>query len=115
MGELMPQPRDAMRVLRGSDPLAPRLPARVQRAIDRESAWGLVATARAQAAAIVSSARIDAVGMVTETALLVLDRVQSVEATVARKDPLKADRASGLVDEFHLVARHEIRRTPEMF
>ena len=114
-GELIPRGSDAMRVLRGADPLAPRLPYKIKRAIDRESAWGLVNAARAQAAGFVADARVDAVELVTERAMLALDRLNHVEAAVAKQDPLKAERFSGLVDDFLLVARGEIRNLPREF
>lgn len=66
MGELMPRPREAVREVRGADPLAPALPLKVRRAVDRESAWGLVSAARARAAPFAAEARIGAVELVTE-------------------------------------------------
>ncbi len=72
MGELMPRPREAVRELRGADPLAPRLPYKVQRSVDRESAWGLVSAARAEAAAFAAEARVEAVELVTERPCSVL-------------------------------------------
>jgi hypothetical protein len=115
MGELMPRPRDAVRTLRGADPLATRLPAKVQRAVDKESAWGLVSAARAQAAGFAADARIDAVEMVTERAMLGLDRLSRVEAAMAKQDPIRAERFTGLVEDFLLVARTELRRLPREF
>lgn len=109
MGELMPRPRDAIRELRGSDPLAPRLPRAVQQAVDRESAWGLVNSARAQAVSYVASARVDAAELVTERIMVSLDRLNRVEAAMSKADPIKAERFAGLVDDFLLIARCELR------
>jgi hypothetical protein len=114
-GELIPRGSDAVRVLRDADPLAPRLPYKIKHAVDRESAWGLVNAARAQAAGFVAGARIEAVELVTERAMLALDRLNHVEAAMAKQDPVKAERFSGLVDDFLLVARSEIRRLPREF
>jgi len=114
-GDLMPRPRKAIQQLRGADPLAPRLPVKVRRAIDRESAWGLVSSARAQAAGYVASARVEAAELVAEQAMLGLDRLNRVEAALAKADPLKADRFSGLVDDVLLVARSELRNLPREF
>lgn len=115
MNELMPRPQAAVRTLRGADPLAPMLPYKVRRAVDRESAWGLVSAARAQAAGFVAEARVDAVELVTERAMIGLDRLSRVEAAMAKTDPIKAERFTGLVEDFLLVARSEIRRLPREF
>lgn len=115
MSELMPRPRDAMHSVRGVDPLAPSLPRAVRRAIDRESARGLVGAARAQAAGFVAESRVDAVELVTERAMLSLDRLHKVEAAVAKDDPIEAAQFSGLVDDFLMIARTEIRRLPSEF
>lgn len=105
MGELMPRPREAVRELRGADPLAPRLPVRVQRAVDRESAWGLVNAARAQAAAFAAEARVEAVELVTERAMFGLNRLHQVEAAMGRDDPIKAARNwIGARSGFHAVS-----------
>jgi hypothetical protein len=115
-GELIPRSGgEASRVLRGSDPLARRLPREIQRGIDRESAWGLINAARAQAAGFVADARIDAVELVAERAMLALDRLNHVEAAMAKQDPIQAARFAGLVDDFLLVARSEIRNLPREF
>jgi hypothetical protein len=115
MGELMPRPREAIRELRGADPLAPRLPVRVQRSVDRESAWGLVSAARAQAAAFAAEARVEAVELVTERAMFGLDRLHRVEAAMVKDDPIKAAQYSGLVDDFLFIARSELRHLPREF
>jgi hypothetical protein len=114
-GDLIPRPREAIQQLRGADPLAPRLPYKVRRAIDRESAWGLVSAARAQAAGFVADARVGAAELVTERAMLGLERLNQVEAAMAKADPLKAERFSGLVEDFLLVARSELRNLPREF
>lgn len=114
-GELMPRPREAIQQLRGADPLAPRLPLKVRRAIDREAAWGLVSAARAQAVGFVADARVDAAEMVAERTMLSLDRLNRVEAAMAKADPVKAERFSGLVDDFLLIARSELRNLPREF
>jgi hypothetical protein len=113
--ELIPRPSEAIHQLRRADPLAPRLPLKVRRAVDRESAWGLVSAARAQAAGFVADARVDAVELVTERTMLGLDRLNRVEAAMAKIDPVNAERFAGLVDDFLMVARSEIRRLPREF
>jgi hypothetical protein len=113
--ELIPRSTDAARLLRGADPLAPRLPFKIKRAIDRESAWGLVNAARAQAAGFVADARVDAAELVTERAMLSLDRLNHVEAAMSKQDPVRAERFSSLVDDFLLIARSEIRNLPREF
>lgn len=114
-GDLIPRGPDALRIVRGADPLAPRLPYRIKQAIDRESAWGLVNAARAQAASYVADARIEATALVAERTMLALDRLNQVEAALAKQDPVKADRFAGLVDDFLLIARNEIRNLPREF
>lgn len=114
-GELVPRLQETMITRRGADPLAPRLPSKAQRAINREAAWGLTAAARAQAAGFAGDALIEAVEMVTERAILAVDRLAQVEAAMTKADPVKADRYSALVDDFLMVARNEIRRLPREF
>lgn len=115
MGELVPRPREAAHVLRDADPLAPRLPVKVQRAVDRESAWGLVSAARAQAAAFAAEARVEAVELVTERAMFGLDRLHRVEAAMVRDDPIKAVQYGSLIDDFLMIARSELRHLPREF
>lgn len=93
----------------------PQLPARVQRAIDREGGWGLVQGARAQAVAFVEEARIEAVELVATRAMLGLDRLHRVEAALSREDPIQAARYDSLVEDYLFVARNEIRRMPREF
>jgi hypothetical protein len=88
---------------------------RVRRAVDRESAWGLVSAARAQAAGFAAEARVEAVELATERAMLSLDRLQRVEAAMSKADPIKAERFNGLVEDFLMVARSELRRLPRRF
>ncbi len=57
----------------------------------------------------------DAVELVTERTMLGLDRLQRVEVAIAKADPIKAKRFTGLVEDFLLVARNEIRRLPREF
>src|ERR1700690_920663 len=109
MSQLMPRPRDGMRIAEGRDPLAPRLPVRVQRAIDREAAWGLANAARAQAAGFVAEARVEAVEMVTERAMLGVNRLQQVKQALTKADPIEADDYNGLLADFVLVARVQVR------
>jgi hypothetical protein len=112
-----PVPRNQSGALyRPSHDIQPaRLPARVQRGIDREGGWGLVQGARAQAVAFVEEARIEAVELVTTRAMLGLDRLHRVEAALSREDPIQAARYDSLVEDYLLVARHEIRRMPQEF
>ena len=113
MGELMP--RESARVLQGTDPMAPRLPARVQRAINRESGWALTSAARAQAVGFVVEARIGAMELATERTMLGLARLHQVEAAMAKQDPIAAEQYGGLVDDFLMLARHELRYMHEEF
>ena len=115
MNELVPRPQDGMRVLRSSDPLAPRLPAKVRRAIDRESAWGIVTAARAQAAGMVVTARIDAAEMAVDGAMLGTERLTLLEASLAKQDPIRAERYSRFVDDFAMFARGQIHDMRRMF
>jgi len=94
---------------------APRLPARVQRAINQEAVWGLVQAARAQAVAFATKSRIGAAERVAEEAMFRLDRLHRVEASMFRADPLQAERYNTLLNDFLMVARAEIRRLPEEF
>ena len=38
-----------------------------------------------------------------------LDRLQRMEASMAKADPIKSDRFAGLVDDFLMIARSELR------
>ena len=113
MGDLMP--RESARVLQGTDPQAPRLPARVQRAIDRQSGWALTSAARAQAAGFVAEARIGALELVTERSMLGLARLHQIEAAMAKQDPIAAEQYGGLTDDFLMLARGQLRRMHEEF
>jgi hypothetical protein len=114
-GEVERRLQETLITRRGPDPLAPRLPFKVQRAINREAAWGLTAAARAQAAGFAVDARIDAVVLVTERAMVAVDRLSRIEAAMAKADPVKAERYSALVDDFLTISRSEIRRLPREF
>jgi len=108
----MPRPREAAHALRGADAFVPCLSLKLQRAVDRESAWGLVSAARAQAASFAAEARVEAVELVTERAMLGLDRLHRVEAAMVKDDPIKAAEYAGLVDDYLMIARSELRRLP---
>lgn len=115
MGEVVPRPHEAELIMRGLDPLARPLPRAVDKALSRIGARALAQAAQAQAVGYVASARVDAVELVTERAMLGLDRLQRVEAAMAKADPIKAERFTGLVEDFLLVARNELRRLPREF
>jgi hypothetical protein len=87
----------------------------VQRAVDRESAWGLASAARAQAASYLAEARIEAVEMAAERGMLGLDRLHRIEAALAKADPIKADRYAAYVETYQAIALDEIRRLPREF
>lgn len=114
-GQLMPRPRDAMRIVRNADPLAPQLPRAVRQAVDRESAWGLVNAARAQAAEYVAEARIEAIELAAERGMLGLDRLHRVEAALSRTDPVQADRYAAYVEAYQAITLNEIRQLPREF
>lgn len=113
--ELMPRPREGMEQLRGTDPLARRLPRQVRRAVDREAAWALTTAARAQAVGFVAEARVDAAELIAERTMLGLDRLHRVEAAMTKADPIQSAQYAGLVDDFLLIARTELRRLPREF
>ena len=103
--DLIPRPRDGMRTVEGRDPLAPRLPVRVKKAIDRESAWGLANAARAQAVGFVAEARVEAAELATERTMLGLDRLHRVESElppVSRTPDLRRP----------VAARKDVRHAP---
>jgi hypothetical protein len=75
----------------------------------------LVSAARAQAAAFAADARVEALELVTERAMLSLDRLQRVEAAMSKADPVKAERFNGYVEDFYALSRNEIRRLPREF
>lgn len=104
-GELVPRPGDAAQVLRGVDPLAPALPKKVEVAIQRESARGLVGATRAQAAGFVAEARIEALEQATVRAMVGLNRVQKVEAALIGDDPIQAGRLGGYVEAYYSLSQ----------
>ena len=114
MAELM-RPQDALRSLRGGDPLAPTLSRRVGKAVDRESACALADAARAQRVGYVTATRIDAVELVTERTMFSLDRLHKVEAAMTKDDPIKAAQYAALVDDFLMIARCELREMTREF
>ncbi len=76
-----------------------RAPRDVQRAVDAESARGLIGAAHVQAASFVA-----------HVSMINLDTLSRMEATAAATDPVVASRYSGIVEDFLLVARCELRR-----
>jgi hypothetical protein len=50
--------------------------------------------------------------MVVERGMLGLDRLHQLEAVMAKADPINAAQYAGLVDDYLMVARSEIRRLP---
>jgi hypothetical protein len=101
--------------LRGADPLAPALPRKVQKAIDRESARGLVSAARAQAAEFVTETRIEAVEQATTRAMLGLNRVQQIEAALVGEDPIQAARYGGYVETYYSLSRTALHHMTREF
>jgi|HubBroStandDraft_1064217.scaffolds.fasta_scaffold37071_2 hypothetical protein len=109
--EIMRRPSDA----RTLDPFAPSRPKAVQRSLDRTGAWALTNAAHAQAVGYVTASRIEAMEVATEQALLGLDRVTRLEAAIAKRDPINAERAAGFIEDFVFAARHEIRTMSREF
>jgi hypothetical protein len=99
MTELVPRRSNFLTSLRDADLVSPPLPRAAERAIAAEASRGLVRAARVQAA-----------GYVAATALTQLELLGHVEAAVAKRDPVSAERAAGFIDDFVFVARHELRK-----
>lgn len=114
-GELVPRPGDAAAVLRGTDPLAPALPRSVERAIQRESARGLVGAARAQAAGLVAETRLDVLEQATVRAMVGLNRVQQVEAALIGDDPIQAARLGGYVQTYYSLSQAALYQMTKEF
>jgi hypothetical protein len=90
--------------LRDVDLASTRLPRDVQRMVDAEVARGL---ARAQ--------RVNAAGFVAQTAMSNLDLLGLMESAIARRDPVSAERAGAIMEDFVFVARSELRRMAREF
>jgi hypothetical protein len=90
--------------LRDVDLASTRLPRGVQSMVDAETARGL---ARAQ--------RINAAGFVAQAAMSNLDMLGLMEASIAKRDPVSAERAAAIVEDFTFVARCELRRMAREF
>ena len=115
MSNIIPRLQDRELTRQSHDILPPRLPSRVQRAIDQEAARSLVQTARAQGAGLTAAARIEAAELVTARAMHGLDWLHRVESAMTKNDPVQAERYSALVEDFLLVARTEVRRLSKEF
>jgi hypothetical protein len=90
--------------LRDVDLASTRLPKAVQHMVDAETARGL---ARAQ--------RVNAAGFVAEVGLSWVDMLGLMESAIARRDPVSAERAAAIVEDFTYVARVELRRMAREF
>lgn len=90
--------------LRDIDLASTRLPRGVQAMVDAETARGL---ARAQ--------RVNAAGFVAQAAMSNLDMLGLMESAIARRDPVSAERAAAIVEDFTFVARCELRRMAREF
>lgn len=99
MTDLVPRGIDAVAGRRDAELWGPRLPRTVQRAVDMQSARGLVGAARVQAASFVA-----------QVAIHNLELLSHYEATASASDPVAASRYTGIVEDFLLVARSEMRR-----
>lgn len=104
MSELVPARGYQPAVPRDLGLASARLPRSVQRIVDAEIANGL---ARAQ--------RINMVGLAAKTAMQNLDELGYLEAAIAQRDPLHADRAAGIISDFTMVARLEVRSMAPKF
>ncbi len=99
-------PRDGYRPagIRDVDLASTRLPKGTQRMVDAETARGL---ARAQ--------RVNAAGFVAQAAMANLDMLGLLEASIARRDPVSAERAAVIIEDFMFVARVELRHMAQGF
>jgi hypothetical protein len=104
MTSLVPWQDNSPVGLRDVDLASTRLPRGVQRMVDAEVARGL---ARAQ--------RVNAAGFVAQAAMTNLDMLGLMESAIARRDPVSAERASAIVEDFTFVARCELRRMARGF
>lgn len=104
MSSLVPWQDSHPAGLRDVDLASTRLPKGVQRMVDAEAARGL---ARAQ--------RVNAAGFAAQAALTNLDMLGLMESAIARRDPVSAERAGAIVEDFLFVARIELRRMAQGF
>ena len=115
MSALMPRRETTVDYRYADDPLAPALPREVQRAIDRESARGLVAAARAQAEGFATSAQIGAVAYATHEALSAYAFIRAHERAIASQDLVTAEEVAGYRHDFNNISRALIWHLAERF
>jgi len=108
-------PRDAVRSMRGADPLAPSYPRAVEAAINRESAWALANVARAQAVELVTGTRIQAVEYAIGVAMDSHERISRLEERARSEDPVRADQIAGYRNAFYTMSQGLISHMPYEF
>lgn len=88
--------------------LLPRIPRRVQRAVDAQAACGLVRAARAQADAYVAHTRIEGASFVARTGLARVAELSAEEVRYSAQTPLAESRFRAITDSFAALVNREV-------
>ena len=113
MNEITSRAADALLGASARQPLAPRLGRRVQRAVDHESARGLVAGARADADGYGAARRVAATEDVARYGLRQVAELSAEEAYYTEQAPDGAVRYQLIVDTFSAVVANQVARVGE--
>lgn len=99
---------------RHREPAPPRSRS-LERAVGRDLAYGVRGSARAQAVGYRAAARVETAELVTERAMIGLDRLNRVKCALQPADPIEAAAYDSLIRDFVLVSRTELRRLTKVW
>jgi hypothetical protein len=106
-GEVAPRINDMM-LGSGDANLLPRIPRRVQRAVDAQAGRGLVRAARAQADAYVAHTRVEAASFVARTGMARVAELSEEEVRYTAQTPMAEARYRRIADAFSSLVTNEV-------
>jgi hypothetical protein len=106
-GQLTPQISDALLGARDAD-LLPRIPRSMQRAVDAQTARGLVWAARAQANAYAAHTRIEGASFVARMGMQRVAELSAEEVCYTAQTPMAEARYRAIADSFAALVNNEV-------
>ncbi len=106
-GQLTSRVSDALMATTNTD-LLPRIPGRIQRAVDGQIGRGLVRAARVQADAYVAHTRIEGASLVARTGMQRVAELSTEEVRYSAQTPLAEARYRTIADSFAALVHSEV-------
>jgi hypothetical protein len=108
MTNLVPRVSNAAMAYNADADLLPRIPKRVQRAVDTQVASGLIRAARAQADTYAAHTRVEGASYVARTGMQRVAELSADEARYTAQNPMAEHRYRAIADSFAALVTNEV-------